>query len=96
MTTTDCTTDYGEYERYSDDRLFHGAGLKIDRSVYYKGDCDISDLITKSAKEVESLRDHQRISSSSYTKTAFRRIVSNVPFNEQLRIYHCRSAGHCT
>ena len=37
MTTTDCTTDYGEYERYSDDRLFHGAGLKIDRSVYYKG-----------------------------------------------------------
>ena len=57
MTTTDCTTDYGEYERYSDDRLFHGAGLKIDRSVYYKGDCDISDLITKSAKEVESLRD---------------------------------------
>ena len=57
MTTTDCTTDYGEYERYSDDRLFHGAGLKIDRSVYYKGDCDISDLITKSAKEVENLRD---------------------------------------
>ena len=57
MTTTDCTTDYGEYERYSDDRLFHSAGLKIDRSVYYKGDCDISDLITKSAKEVENLRD---------------------------------------
>lgn len=57
MTTTDCTTDYGEYERYSDDRLFHGAGLKIDRSIYYKGDCDISDLITKSVKEAESLRD---------------------------------------
>ena len=57
MTTTDCTTAYGEYERYSDDKLFHGAGLKIDRSIYYKGDCDISDLITKSAKEVENLRD---------------------------------------
>ena len=57
MTTTDCTTAYGEYERYSDDRLFHGAGLNIDRSVYYKGDCDISDLITKSVKEVENLRD---------------------------------------
>ena len=35
------------------------AGLKIDRSVYYKGDCDISDLITKSAKEVENLRDER-------------------------------------
>ena len=45
MTTTDCTTDYGEYERYSDDRLFHGAGLNI------------SDLIKNSVKEVENLRD---------------------------------------
>ena len=36
MTTTDCTTDYGEYERYSDDRLFHGAGLKLTAAFIIK------------------------------------------------------------
>lgn len=50
-------TDHDNYEVYSNNRIIHGTHIEIDHSVYYKGDCDISDLIKMSAKDVERFRD---------------------------------------
>lgn len=49
--------DHDNYETYSNSRIIHGTNIEIDHSVYYKGNCDISDLIQMSAKDVERFRN---------------------------------------
>ena len=49
--------DHDNYEVYSNSRIIHGTNIEIDHSVYYKRDCDISDLIGMSAKDVERFRN---------------------------------------
>lgn len=49
--------DHDNYEVYSNSRIIHGTNIEIDHSVYYKRDCDISDLIQMSAKDVERFRN---------------------------------------
>jgi len=49
--------DHDTYEAYSNSRIIHGTNIEIDHSVYFKGDCDISDLIQMSAKDVERFRN---------------------------------------
>ncbi len=49
--------DHDNYEVYSNSRIIHGTNIEIDHSIYYKGDCDISDLIQMSAKDVERFRN---------------------------------------
>ena len=49
--------DHDNYEVYNNSRIIHGTNIEIDYSVYYKRDCDISDLIQMSAKDVERFRN---------------------------------------
>ena len=49
--------DHGDYDVYNNSRIIHGTNIEIDYSVYYKRDCDISDLIQMSAKDVERFRN---------------------------------------
>ena len=49
--------DHDTYEVYNNSRIIHGTNIEIDYSVYFKGDCDISDLIKMSAKDVERFRN---------------------------------------
>ena len=49
--------DHDTYEVYNNSHIIHGTNIEIDYSVYFKGDCDISDLIKLSAKDVERFRN---------------------------------------
>lgn len=50
-------TEHGNYTAYSNDNISHGVKLEIDRSVYYNGDCNISDLIKQSRADVISMKE---------------------------------------
>lgn len=67
-------TDYGEYESYSNDYISHGVKIDLEHSVYYKGDCDISDLIKLTASDVENLRNE----SIENEKAAYEKVLQAV------------------
>lgn len=66
--------DHDNYEVYSSNYIAHGIRLEIDHSVYYKGDCDISDLIQQSAADVEGMRDK----SIENEKAAYEKVIQAV------------------
>lgn len=50
-------TEHGEYTAYSNENISHGIKLDINRSVYYNGDCNISDLIKQPIIEVGAMKE---------------------------------------
>ena len=66
--------DHEDYEVYSNNYISHGVKLDIEHSVHFKNDCDISDLIKKSAAEVEGLRDK----SIDNEKAAYEKVMQAV------------------
>ena len=51
------TTKYDNYTVYDYDDLEHGSNLKIDHTVYFDDDPDISDLTSKSIEKIQAMRD---------------------------------------
>lgn len=50
-------TRHDNYTVYDYDNLEHGSNLKIDHTVYFDGDPDISDLTSKSIEKIQAMRD---------------------------------------
>lgn len=50
-------TKHDNYTVYDYDNLEHGSNLKIDHTVYFDGDPDISDLTSKSIEKIQAMRD---------------------------------------
>lgn len=67
-------TEHGNYTAYSNDSITHGVKLEIDRSVYYNGDCNISDLIKQSRADVISMKEK----SIENENTAYEKVLQAV------------------
>lgn len=50
-------TEHGEYTAYSNENISHGIKLDISRSVYYNGNCNISDLIKQPIVDVGAMKE---------------------------------------
>lgn len=62
------------YSVYDFDSLKHGANIKIDHTIYYKDDTDLSDLLSKPVDKVEAMRDK----SVAREDTAYEKVRSAV------------------